>query len=134
MEGPALEAVPAADLQAAKAHLQSLRSWRYEDRPPPATAPDELLGGAVPRREAGHPGQPRQAHGRRGRGEIPHASAPARTCREPEAVPEGPAGPPRLDPQARQGGAAGARDTDAAGPGGTDACAARPRTRMGGSL
>src|SRR5918911_537184 len=102
MEGAALAQAGAGRLQAPKAHLPSLPAWRRQDRPPAATAADEVLGSALPGRAESDTGQPRQAD-RRGRwGQAPHAPTTARLGRGPADPTDRAGGAPGLDPQARQ--------------------------------
>src|SRR5215218_1226009 len=87
MEGPALEEIRAATLQAPKAHPPSLPSWRREGSPQTPETSGRVLVGQVPGRRQGDPGQPRQEDGRSGRGGFAHPRTKAEARRG--HVPEG---------------------------------------------
>src|SRR5687768_14641477 len=96
MARAALEEIRAAGLQAPKAHLPSLPSWRREGGPQAPEPSAQVLVGQVPGRSQGDPGQPREEDGRGGRGRIADPQATAETGRrfvpqrEGQAPPEGP--------------------------------------------
>src|SRR5947209_6689844 len=102
MEIAALEAVPGRGLEAPNPNLQSLPSWRCQDRPQTTALTDEVPGGPLPRRQEGDPGQPWQEDRRRRRSKSPVAApaAPARARPGPHC--QSASRPPGLDSQARQ--------------------------------
>src|SRR5216683_1186536 len=109
MEQPALAQAGAVRVQAAKAHLQSLRTWRYENNPPTATTLDEVRGSANARSTKGDSGQPWQTHRRCGRGKELRPQATTGACNGSEGRAERQTGPSCLDTEARQTGAEAAR-------------------------
>src|SRR5262249_53881603 len=131
MEDAALARAGARRLQAPKAHLQGLTTWRSEDRPSVATTADEVPGSPLPGRAEGDARQLREAD-RRGRwGQDP----PPRPAAGPRGGPADPAdrprGPSGLDPQTRQARTTPARHPNTPGPGRPDPGAAGPGAGMG---
>src|SRR5580658_2120311 len=63
MEGHFVEEGRAECLQAPKAHLSSLPSWRWKSSPQTPTTPDEIPLRAVAGGKAGHPRQSRKENG-----------------------------------------------------------------------
>src|SRR5229473_355893 len=134
MEQPALAQAGAVRVQAAKAHLQSLRTWRYENNPPTATTFDEVRGSAATCSTKGDTGQPWQTHCRCGRGKELCPQATTGACNGSEGRTKRQTGPSCLDTEARQNGTAPARYPHTARPRGANASALCAGTRMGGSL
>src|SRR3954454_21639962 len=134
MEGAALARAGAGRLQAPKAHLQGLTTWRSEDRPSVATTADEIPGSPLPGRAEGDAGQSWEAD-RRGRwGQEPRARSAARARGGPADLTDRPRGPSGLDPQTRQARTTPARHPDPPGSRRPDAGAPGPGAGMGGAL
>ena len=134
MEDAALARAGAARLQAPKAHLQGLATWRSEDRPSAATLADAIPGSPLPGRAEGDAGQSREADRRGRRGEEPRASPAARPRGRPADPTDRSRGSSGLDSQTRQARTTPARHPDAPGPRRPDAGAVGPGTGMGGAL
>src|SRR5713101_4065869 len=109
MEASAVEILRAAGLQAPKADLPSLPSWRRHDRPSSSTAFDEVLVGQMPCRPKGDAGQSGQEDRWRGWGQEPHPSPTIGTRPASDATSDDTPRPPGLDTQAWQSGTATAR-------------------------
>src|SRR5207302_8879290 len=101
MEVHPLEDVPAEGLQVANAYLQSLPSWRCQDRPSTPTAFDEVLYGQMRRRSEGDSGQSGQEDRRRRRGESPLPATAVRPGPNPESHCQGATNPSGLDTETR---------------------------------
>src|SRR5437868_19587 len=134
MEGDPLARRRADGLQAPKAYLPSQTAWQRQSRPPASTAPGEILVGEMPGRQAGDAGQPREAHGGRGRGEGPDATPTPGAGSRPVSAATGATHPSGLDSQARHGGTAPARDPDDGGSGRPSPAQGRTGARMGSGL
>src|SRR5947208_17101921 len=134
MDGPALEPLRWAGVQAPAADLPRLAWWRAQGCAPTPTTVDALRGGQMPRRAEGDAGQPGQADGRGGRRERAHAPPTARSRPGPAPHRAGATDAPGLDSQARLDGAAALGDSDHGQPSRASPCEARPGTGVGGSV
>src|SRR5438874_10708285 len=134
MEAYALVALRTGGLQAPKADLPSHTSWRPACGPPPPTTPRPLPRGALAGRPPSESGQPGQAYGRGGWGEIPYLIPAATPRSNPAAHRTRGAAAPGVDSQIRHDGAAAPGHPDPSRPSTPSAGQAGAGTGMGSAV
>src|SRR5450631_994159 len=101
----------AAGVQAPKAHLSSLTTWRCQDGPPTTETFDEILVRQVPCSTPSHAGQSRQENSRSRWSESTQSKTKDDTCQSTQAHPQSKTSQKGLDTQTWNTGKARFGDT-----------------------
>src|SRR5580658_3355350 len=134
MEGHFVEEGRAECLQAPKAHLSSLPSWRWKSSPQTPTTPDEIPLRAVAGGKAGHPRQSRKENGWNRWGKESDAQTKIPDGENLERASASDSAAPGLDTQTRDTGETAAGNPHSTRPSSPGAGQRSDGTRMGSAI